>query len=239
MPPWRQYLRLLLVWLRQQEPVVLFVILLVVVGMWAFLELVGEVLQGETHHFDTLIVRLLRQPHQLALPRGPQWLAEVGRDITALGSHIILVLLVVAVAGWLRLQRQRLTMWLVLLAPLSGMLLSTLLKIFFDRPRPDFVLHAATMTQSFPSGHSMLSAIVYLSLGTLLAQSTPRRRIKAYFLSIALGLTCLVGLSRIYLGVHYPTDVLAGWTVGLVWAMLWWLTGRYLQRAGGRSPLPP
>jgi undecaprenyl-diphosphatase len=192
-------------------------------------ELAGEVLEGETHYFDVQVVSWLRQPGQPALPRGPQWLAGAGRDITALGSHVIIVLIVAAVAGWLRLQRQYKTMWLVLLAPLSGAILSTCLKLLFARPRPDFVLQAATMTQSFPSGHSMLSAVVYLSLGALLAQHAPRRRIKAYFLSVALCLTGLVGLSRIYLGVHYPTDVLAGWTVGLVWAVLWWLIARYLR----------
>jgi undecaprenyl-diphosphatase len=120
-------------------------------------------------------------------------------------------------------------MVLVLLAALSGFALMLLLKHTFARPRPDILSHIPTMTHSFPSGHSMLSAVVYLSLGALLAQREPRRRVKAYFLSMALGVTFLVGISRVYLGVHYPTDVLAGWTVGLVWATAWWLAARYLR----------
>jgi undecaprenyl-diphosphatase len=176
------------------------------------------------------IVQLLRHPDQPALPRGPRWVAEVGRDITAMGSNVVLALIVAAVAGFLRLQGQQKTMWLVLLAVLSGVVLSQLLKRGFARPRPDFVPHAATMTQSFPSGHSMHSAVVYLSLGALLAQREPRRKVKAYYLGVALCLTFLVGISRVYLGVHYPTDVLAGWTVGLVWAVVWWLVARIRQR---------
>jgi undecaprenyl-diphosphatase len=217
------------VWLRQQEPVVLFAFLLVVTGTWAFVELADEVLEGTTQSFDVWVVQLLRNPQDLALPLGPRWLAAGGRDVTALGSNAVLTLIVAIVVGFLHLQRQHKTMWLVFLAVCSGSVLSQLLKLGFARPRPDFVPHAATMTQSFPSGHSLLSAVVYLSLGALLAQQEQRRRIKIYFLGVALCLTFLIGISRIYLGVHYPTDVLAGWTVGLVWAMMWWLIARYMR----------
>ena len=227
---WRHHIRRPVVWLWQQEPIVLFALLFVVTGTWAFIELADEVLEGTTQSFDVWVVQLLRNPQELALPRGPRWLVEIGRDVTALGSHTVLALLVTAVIGFLHLQRQHKTMWLVLLAVCSGAVLSQLLKLGFARPRPDFVPHAATMTQSFPSGHSLLSAVVYLSLGALLAQQEPRRRIKVYFLSVALCLTFLVGISRVYLGVHYPTDVLAGWTVGLVWAMMWWLIAWYMRR---------
>jgi undecaprenyl-diphosphatase len=219
-----------MVWLWQQEPIVLLALLLVVTGTWAFIELAEEVLEGETQPLDVWVVQGLRNPQDLALPLGPQWLAEVGRDVTALGSNTVLILLVAAVAGFLSLQGQQKTMWLVLLAVCSGAVLSHLLKLGFARPRPNFVPHAATMTQSFPSGHSMLSAVVYLSLGALLAQREQKRRIKVYFLGVALCLTFLVGMSRVYLGVHYPTDVLAGWTVGLVWAMVWWLIAWYMRR---------
>jgi undecaprenyl-diphosphatase len=219
-----------MVWLWQQEPIVLLALLLVVTGTWAFIELAEEVLEGETQPLDVWVVQGLRNPQDLALPLGPQWLAEVGRDVTALGSNTVLILIVAAVAGFLHLQGQQKTMWLVLLAVCSGAMLSHFLKLGFARPRPDFVPHAATMTQSFPSGHSMLSAVVYLSLGALLAQREHIRRIKVYFLGVALCLTFLVGMSRVYLGVHYPTDVLAGWTVGLVWAMVWWLIAWYMRR---------
>jgi undecaprenyl-diphosphatase len=112
----------------------------------------------------------------------------------------------------------------------GGLLLSTGLKLAFHRPRPDLVPYGANVSNtSFPSGHSMLSAVTYLTLGALLARSQPRKRLKAYFLLVAAFLSFLVGLSRIYLGVHWPTDVLAGWTAGAVWAILCWLAARWLQ----------
>jgi undecaprenyl-diphosphatase len=77
-----------------------------------------------------------------------------------------------------------------------------------------------------------MSAVVYLTLGALLARLADQRRVKLYFLAVAALLTLLVGLSRVYLGVHYPTDVLAGWSAGLVWATLCWLAARSLQRRG-------
>ena len=88
------------------------------------------------------------------------------------------------------------------------------------------------LANSFPSGHSMLSAVVYLTIGTLLASFVRERRVKFYFLSVALALTFLVGVSRVFMGVNYPTDVLAGWSAGLVWALICWLAARYLQRRG-------
>jgi undecaprenyl-diphosphatase len=114
-----------------------------------------------------------------------------------------------------------------------GFLLTILLKSMYERPRPDVVPHlAAVYTSSFPSGHSMMSAVVYLTLGTLLTRLVPTPWLKFYFLSVALILTGLVGISRVYLGVHFPTDVLAGWCAGLTWASLCWLVARRLQQHG-------
>lgn len=220
----------LMTWLQQQEPIVLCAMLLVVMGIWGFIELADEVVAGTTREFDIWAVHLLRQPGQPELPRGPRWLGEVGRDITALGSYAVLSIIVIAVAGFLRLLYLHRMMWLVVLASVSGALLSHILKHFFARERPDLVPIAGTMSPSFPSGHSMLSAVIYLSLGVLLAEMVFRRRIKAYFLTVAMVLTFLVGISRIYLGVHYPTDVLAGWTVGLVWALGCWLIARFIRQ---------
>jgi undecaprenyl-diphosphatase len=113
------------------------------------------------------------------------------------------------------------------------MLLSTLLKLGFERPRPDLVPHAVVVyTASFPSGHAMLSAVTWLTLGALLMRVEPRRRVKAYVLALAVLTTLLVGASRIYLGVHWPTDVLAGWCIGAAWALMCWLAALWLQRRG-------
>jgi undecaprenyl-diphosphatase len=119
----------------------------------------------------------------------------------------------------------------VFLAALGGLLLSSGLKHIFARPRPEAVTHLSYVyTSSFPSGHSMLSATVYLTLGSLLMRFQPKRRLKFYYLFIAVMLTVIIGISRVYMGVHYPTDVLAGWTAGLVWALICWLAARLLQK---------
>lgn len=78
----------------------------------------------------------------------------------------------------------------------------------------------------------MVSAVVYLTLGSLLSAVMPNKKLKVYVLVVAIVLTLIVGFSRVYLGVHYPTDVLAGWLAGLVWALFGWLVARGLQRRG-------
>ena len=124
-------------------------------------------------------------------------------------------------------------MWFVLIATSGGLVLSLILKAAFSRPRPSIVPHLSYVhTSSFPSGHSIMSAVVYLTLGALLTQLVGKVQLKFYFLFVAAALSFLVGLSRTYMGVHYPTDVLAGWTVGLVWATLCWVVARSLQKRG-------
>ncbi len=118
-------------------------------------------------------------------------------------------------------------------AVLSGTIVSQLLKIGFARPRPDLVPYGTEVfTASFPSGHAMMSAVVYLTLGALLARTESRRRVKSYVMAIAAVLTLLVGLSRIYLGVHWPSDVVAGWALGAGWAAFAWLVMLWLQGRG-------
>ena len=113
---------------------------------------------------------------------------------------------------------------------LGGVAVSTVLKDVLQRPRPDLVPYSVYVSgASFPSGHSMMSAVTYLTLGALLARSHERKRLKVYFLLVAIFLTFAVGVTRVYLGVHWPTDVLAGWTAGAVWALLCWLAARWLQ----------
>jgi len=199
----------------------------------AFVNLADEVLEGDTHAFDRAVLLALRNAVDLADPLGPAWLENAARDITSLGGYPVLILVTLAVIGFLLVVRQGRAALLVLVAVGGGMLLSTALKIGFDRPRPDLVPHVVDVyTQSFPSGHAMLSAATYLTLAALLARVQPQRRVKGYLLSVAISLTLLIGASRVYLGVHWPTDVLGGWCVGAAWAMACWVAALWLQRRG-------
>jgi undecaprenyl-diphosphatase len=196
-------------------------------GLFAFASIMDEVGEGETHAFDEAVLLALRNPADRADPIGPQWLEIMFRDYTSLGSHAVLGLIGVLAFGYLVLQRKMLSAGMLAFSFAGGMVLNSLLKLSFDRARPDLVAHLVEVhTASFPSGHAMLSAVCYLTLGTLLAGVAEQRRYKVYILSAAIGLMVLVGSSRVYLGVHWPTDVLAGWCLGAAWAMACWLAVR-------------
>jgi len=200
-------------------------------GMLLFVALALLVTRGQTDAFDRSIVRSLRSAGDPADPIGPRWLEEVGRDFTALGGYAVLTLVTGFAAGFLWIQRKHHAALFVVAAAVGGSFVMQVLKWLIDRPRPDVVPHLSYVASaSFPSGHSMLSAIVYLTLGGLLTRFVEGRRLKAYIVSIALLLTFLVGVSRVYMGVHYPSDVVAGWTGGVVWALCCWLLARFLQR---------
>lgn len=217
----------------QTEPTVLVILVLLFGGIWLFVELADNVAEGDTHVFDQALLLALRNPVDHSDPLGPRWVEEIVRDITALAGTGILSLLVAGVAGYLLMLRKPNLALLLLVAIGGGTLLSTLLKQGFGRPRPDLVPHAMYAgSTSFPSGHAILAAVTYLTLGALLAQIQPRRQLKIYLLTVAVVLTILVGFSRVYLGVHWPTDVLAGWVVGGIWALLCWLAAQWLQRRG-------
>lgn len=224
-------LRRLWLWLRSHEPMVLVALLAASVAVWGFIEIASEVVEGDTQAFDRWVVRAMRQADDPAQPRGPGWLQEMGRDATAFGGIGALVLFIAAVSGYLWIDGKSRMMWFLIASSGSGILVSSGLKHAFSRPRPDIVPHLSIVyTSSFPSGHSMLAAVVYLTLGSLLAAAAERFAMKLYVLTVAILLTMLVGMSRVYLGVHYPTDVLAGWIAGLTWALLCWLVARWLQR---------
>jgi undecaprenyl-diphosphatase len=206
-------------------------------GLWAFAAIADEVLEGDTQSFDQTVLLSLRTADDPTNPLGPTWVEELARDVTALGGIGILTFITAAVIGYLWIEGQPRAALVVLLAVLGGLVLGQLLKWQFARPRPDLVPHGAQVyTSSFPSGHSMMSAATYLTLAALLARVHAQRLLKAYFLILAGLLTLAVGVSRVYLGVHWPTDVLAGWTLGACWAVLCWLMARWLQRHGEMEP---
>ena len=201
--------------------------------IFVFGKLAGAVLDGDTRSFDEFVLRALRNPADLADPIGPAWLESVVRDITSLGSFSVLTIVTLSVVGYLLIDGKRAAAAFVLFAILGGAVLSELLKQIFARPRPELVAHLVDVhTASFPSGHAMSSAVTFLTLGALLSRVQSRRRLKIYLLSLAIFLTLLVGASRIYLGVHWPTDVLAGWCAGAAWAMGCWLLATWLQSRG-------
>ncbi len=205
----------------------------VAASAWLFLIFGRLVTSGRTLAIDDRILLALRSPGDLARPIGPVWVADVARDITALGSTDLLWLATVAVAGFLALDRRYRAMVFVLVAVMSGWALSFAMKDLFKRSRPTVVPHLMpAYFSSFPSGHSMMAAVVYFTLGSLLSSLVTRRRLKFYFLAMAGLLSGLVGVSRVILGVHYPTDVIAGWSVGLAWATLCWTVERRLARRG-------
>lgn len=226
-------MRKIVAWFGSLDLVMLLTLLAIVTGAWVFIAVAHGVGAGSTQQLDARLLRALRNPDDPKEPLGPPWLAEVGRDLTALGGVAGLCLITAAVAGYLLICHKYRALGLLLFATVSGLLLSTWLKNLFHRPRPTVVPHLSYVSSaSFPSGHSMLSAVVYLTLGSLLARLVEQRRLKVYFLGVALVLTFLVGVSRVYMGVHYPTDVLAGWSAGLVWALACGLLARWLQQRG-------
>lgn len=224
-------------WAGARDLRVLASVLVVVAAAWGFVALAGRVSDGSTRAFDEALLLALRERHDLGDPIGPAWLEEAVRDLTALGSPAILSLATAAVAGYLALRRAFHALLMLLAAMIGGAVLESGLKSLFARPRPDLVPHlVAVASPSFPSGHAMLSAIGYLTLGALLARLVRSVRLKTYVIGVALLATGLAGASRVYMGVHYPTDVLAGWTIGLVWAIVCWLVARWLQRRGAVEP---
>ena len=226
-------------WLSGQELAILTVLASLAGGLWVFIRLAQYVNAGDVSEIDERLVLALRNSADPSDPIGPQWFEEMMRDFTALGGHALLGLLTIAAIVYLLLLKKRGTALMAFVAIAGGMVVSMVLKDFFDRARPELVPHGMHVyTKSFPSGHSMLSTVTYLTLGAVLARVQPRRLLKVYLIVLALGIACLVGASRVYLGVHWPSDVLAGWAAGSVWALGVWGVTHLLQRTGIIEPEP-
>lgn len=211
------------------------VALAVVSGLaaWTLAIRSGMALDERIRSLDRDILLAFRTDGTGSPPVGPVWLQEAVRDVTSLGSTVVLAFVTFATVAYLLITHRRAGALFVFVAVASGQILSSLLKLVIDRARPDIVPHLAEVhTASFPSGHAMLSAVTYLTLGALAARIVPERAARAYILGLAMVTTLAVGISRIYLGVHWPSDVLGGWCVGAVWAMLCWLAARWALRRG-------
>jgi undecaprenyl-diphosphatase len=196
----------------------------------AFAGIADEVGGGDTRAFDESVLLALRTSDP-ADPIGPAWFEQSVADITSLGGVAVLALVTLLVCGYLLVQKKWGGGVMLLVATLGGAAVSEGLKLGFNRPRPDLVAHVVeTTSMSFPSGHAMLSAVTYLTLGALLARTQEKQRWRGYILGAAILVTLLIGVSRIYLGVHWPTDVLAGWRLGAAWAMLCWSIATWLTR---------
>lgn len=209
-----------------------------------FLGLADEVAEGETRQIDETVLLALRTAHDPSLPLAPGWVTTAAMDITALGSVTVLTLLVVFVAGLFAALRRWREAAVMLAASGGGVLVSQGLKALFGRDRPEEAWRLVeAVNASFPSGHAMLSAVVYLTLGALVARFARKKRVKAFALGGAVLVALLVGISRVYLGVHWPSDVLAGWCLGGAWALAWWLAVQLLDRfrplALELTPVPP
>ena len=191
-----------------------------------------EVVEGDTHRLDMAVLMAFRSPGDPTDVIGPSWVEEMMRDVTALGSYAFILIVVVAAVGYLLMVRKPALALVMVGAVGGGILISNLLKTGFGRPRPDISHAAQVFTPSFPSCHAMLSAVTFLTLGALFTRVNVDWRAKLYFLAVAVLLTLMVGISRVYLGVHYPSDVIGGWCVGSAWALLCWAAALWLQARG-------
>ena len=161
---------------------------------------------------------------------GPAWMGETARDVTSLGSVVVVCLLGAPFIGYLLISGRRGSAILMLVAVIGGLVLNDVLKIIFDRPRPDLSLPSIRVfTSGFPSGHAALSMVAYFIMASLLAQDARSALLKRYIMATAALLVLLIGMSRVYLGVHYPTDVVAGWCVGASWALICWLGEKAIE----------
>jgi len=200
-------------------------------AMFVLIKLASEVAEGDTFAFDKAVLRGLRTTQDAAVPIGPAWLKSAMIDFTALGGAPVLSLITILAVGYLLAVRKLSTAIFVTLSVTCGALLSALIKSLFVRPRPEIVSHLVEVNSaSFPSGHAMNSAIVYLTIAVLLARSQAKRRVQIYLIVAAMLLVLIVGSTRVFLGVHWPSDVMAGWTVGALWAAICSLAAKTLQK---------
>lgn len=202
---------------------------IVALGILTFVGIADDLTEADGQRFDGMVLSWM-QP-VAGQPRGPWWLHEAAADLTALGGISVLALFAGAAIGILLIQRKRLSAALLVAGLVGGVGLSEGLKAVFERQRPPADFQAVeTLNASFPSGHALLATVFYLTVAVLMTRAFPRRRLKVYVLGVGILFALLVGLTRVYLGAHWATDVLAGWSVGAAWAMALWLVSYGIER---------
>ncbi len=218
--------------LARTEFAALGALMIIAFGAAAFADLAEDMHEPGGEVFDLRVLHLMRPyADDPSRPWGPWWLKEAASDMTSLGGISVLGLFATIAILFLIIQRKRLSALLMVVGLAGGVALSEGLKAVFERERPPVAYQAVrTINASFPSGHALLSAVFYLSLGVMLTRAFPERRFKIYVLGVAILITLLIGTTRIYLGAHWATDVFAGWSVGAAWAMTLWLTSYAIER---------
>ena len=178
---------------------------------------------GWLRMLDESLLLAVRTAEAPSVPVGPVWAEEFARDLTALGGYTLLILISVSVWAFLRLERSRgEAAWFAATAA-GGYLLNFTLKHLVGRPRPDLVKHLSFVdSPSFPSGHAMMTTVIFLAIGLLLCETVSRQAVKTLAIALPLTVATSVSLTRVYLGVHYPSDVFAGICCGLAWTSGCW-----------------
>ncbi len=219
-------------WLGRHERGLLIALVVITAGVWLFAEIADEVVEGATDKLDRRILLSMRDA-DTKQPSGPPALRQAAQDVTALGGTVVITFLIIVVGLYLILDGRWHMGLFVWASTFTGMAAGGILKAMFERARPEYIPPGVyVFGSSFPSGHAMQSAITYLTLGALLARTHKRKRVKTFVLMVSVLITIAVGVTRVYLGVHWPTDVLAGWTAGAVWALLAWTVASWFQRRG-------
>ena len=222
------------------ETAALTALFVAALGVTAFVEIADDMTEADGQSFDRQVLSLMRPyADDPGRPWGPWWLKEAAADLTSLGGISVLGLFALIVVLFLLSQRKWLSSLLLVLGLTGGVMLSEGLKAVFERERPPQALQAVeTINASFPSGHALLATVFYLSVAVMLTRAFPRRRFKIFVLGVGMVMALLVGLTRIYLGAHWATDVFAGWAVGSAWAMLLWLVAYGVARWQKRRRAP-
>ena len=213
---------------------VLGLLALAAVGLVA--ALVDEIAEGGAFRFDDALLIALRRPGHLDRPIGSAWLLQSAIDLSALGGFTLQWLLGGASGLFLVYVKRRAEAAWLAGSVLGASVMNAGLKSMLHRPRPELVPHLAVVSNaSFPSGHAMISAAIYLTVGAMLAETQPRRTARIFLMAFSGLLVVLIGVSRIYLGVHWPSDVLASWCLGSVWALVVFVANRALRARTRRA----